>query len=118
MASHGSFPGLPGEGWQQRTVPALTELAAEDARIGGLRVLRDRDAGTDHHRFGGSRWDTWASRLAGAPAPYSPAGITAAIRFYTTMLTGIAVNWDPPPQLDHSPLLELLDAVDLHGAAQ
>ena len=256
MASHGSFPGLPGEGWQQRTAPVLAELAAEDTRIGGLRVhgsalgtaasadrwsdldlmitatdpavvaedfareigrrlspvfadsrsgdssaycvrlvlrdlrridvtattlagddgglasdagsenlpdavveaigafhfdavlaavkaargdvligahltlqlarhvlviamlLRDRDAGTTHHRFGGSHWDAWASRLARAPAPYCPAGITAAIRFYTTMLTDIAVNWDPPPQLDHSPLLELLDAVDLHGAAQ
>jgi hypothetical protein len=34
------------------------------------------------------------------------------------MLTDIAANWDPPPQLDHSPLLELLNAVDLHGAAQ
>ncbi len=53
-----------------------------------------------------------------APGPYSPAGITAAIRFYITTGTDIAVNWDPPPQRDHSPLLELLDAVDLHGAAQ
>ena len=33
-------------------------------------LLRDRDTGTTHHRFGGSRWDTWASRLAVAPAPY------------------------------------------------
>jgi hypothetical protein len=28
---------------------------------------RHRDAGTAHHRFGGSRWDTWASLLAHAP---------------------------------------------------
>jgi hypothetical protein len=34
------------------------------------------------------------------------------------MLTDIAANWDPPPQQDHSPLLELLNAVDLQGAAQ
>lgn len=98
MASHGSFPGLPGDGWQQRALPVLAELAAEDARIGGLRVH--------------------GSALGTAASPYSPAGITAAIRFYTTTVTDIAVNWDPPPQLDHSPLLELLDAVDLHGAAQ
>jgi len=34
-------------------------------------LLRDRDAGTAHHRHGGSRWDAWASRLAQAPAPYT-----------------------------------------------
>jgi hypothetical protein len=34
------------------------------------------------------------------------------------MLTDIAAHWDPPPQLDHSPLLELLNANDPHGAAQ
>ena len=81
-------------------------------------LLRDRDAGTAHHRFGGSRWDGWASRLARAPAPYTRAGITAAIRSYTMTLDDIAANWDPPPELDHSPLLELLDDVDLHGAAR
>jgi hypothetical protein len=79
-------------------------------------LLRDRDAGTAHHRFGGSRWDAWASQLAGAPAPSTPAGITAAIRYYSTMLDDIASNWDPPPQPDNSPLLELLDAVDQYGA--
>lgn len=80
-------------------------------------LLRDRDAGTAHHRFGGSRWDGWASRLAPAPAPYTRAGIAAAIRSFTTMLDDIAANWDPPPHLDNSPLLELLDAVDQHAAA-
>jgi hypothetical protein len=75
-------------------------------------LLRDRDAGTAHHRFGGSRWDAWASQLAGAPAPYTPAGITAAIRYYTTILDDITANWDPPPHLDNSPLLELLGAVE------
>jgi hypothetical protein len=39
-----------------------------------IAMLRDRDAGTAHHRFGGSRWDTWASRLARAPAPYTRGG--------------------------------------------
>jgi hypothetical protein len=78
-------------------------------------LLRDRDAGTAHHRFGGSRWDAWASRLAAAPAPYTQAGITAAIRFYTTMLAEIAAGWDPRPQLDNGPLLALLDAVDQHA---
>jgi hypothetical protein len=74
-------------------------------------LLRDRDAGTANHRLGGGRWDAWASQLAWAPAPYTRTGITAAIRSYTTMLTDIAANWDPPAQLDHRPLLELLDAV-------
>jgi hypothetical protein len=68
---------------------------------------RDRDAGTVHHRFGGSRWDAWASQLA---------GITAAIRYYSTMLDDITSSWDPPQQPDDNPLLELLDAVDRHGA--
>jgi hypothetical protein len=34
------------------------------------------------------------------------------------MLTDVAANRYPPPQLDHGPPLELLNAVDLHGAAQ
>lgn len=75
-----------------------------------VMLLRDRDAGTAHHRYGGSRWDAWATRLAQAPAPYPPAGITAAIRSYTTMLDEIAANWDPQPQPDNRPLLELLNA--------
>jgi hypothetical protein len=79
-------------------------------------LLRDRDAGTAHHRFGRSRWDAWASRLAEAPAPYTQTGITAAIRSYTTMLGEIVAHWDQQPQLDNSPLFELLDAVDQHTA--
>jgi hypothetical protein len=79
-------------------------------------LLRDRDAGTDHHRHGGSRWDQWAARLAAAPAPYSRAGITAAIRFYASMLDEILACWDPEARLDSSPLLDLLSAVDLYGA--
>jgi hypothetical protein len=75
-------------------------------------LLRDRDAGTTHHRFGGSRWDTWASRLAQVPAPCTRAGITAAIRSYTTMLEEIVANWNPLPRLDNSPLHALLNAVE------
>lgn len=74
-------------------------------------LLRDRDAGTTHHRFGGSRWDAWASRLAQAPAPYTLTGVTAAIRFYITMLEEIAASWGPP-ELDNGPLLVLLDTVE------
>jgi hypothetical protein len=49
-------------------------------------LLRDRDAGTDHHRHGGS------------------------------MLDEILVCWDPEARLDSSPLLDLLNAVALCGA--
>jgi hypothetical protein len=80
-------------------------------------LLRDRDARTAHHRFGGSRWDAWATRLAAAPAPYTQTGITAAIRSHTTTLDEIVAHWDQQPQLDNRPLLALLDAVDQHGAA-
>jgi hypothetical protein len=75
-------------------------------------LLRDRDAGTTHHRFGGSRWDEWASRLAQVPAPYARAGITAAIRSYTMMLEEIVANWDSLPRLDNDPLHALLSAVE------
>lgn len=47
-------------------------------------LLRDRDAGTRHHRFGGSRWDAWITRLAAGPAPYTQREITAGIRSYTS----------------------------------
>lgn len=79
-------------------------------------LLRDRDAGTNHHRHGGSRWDHWAARLATAPAPYDQAGITAAIRFYLSMFDEILACWTPEAPSDHSPLLTLLDAVDRYGA--
>jgi hypothetical protein len=75
-------------------------------------LLRDRDAGTTHHRFGGSRWDEWASRLAQVPAPYTRAGITAAIRSYTTMLEEIVANWNSLPRLDNGPPYALLRAVE------
>jgi hypothetical protein len=75
-------------------------------------LLRDRDAGTKYHRFGGSRWDAWATRLAAAPAPYTQAGITDAVRSYTRTLEEILAHWDPRPLPDNSPLYDLLDAVD------
>lgn len=79
-------------------------------------LLRDRDAGTAQHRYGGSRWDGWASGLARAPAPCTEAGITAAIRWYATMLDEIVADWDPRLELGNGPLFELLDAVDQQAA--
>ena len=38
MTPNGPFPGQPGDGWQQRTLPALAQLAAQDARISDFRV--------------------------------------------------------------------------------
>lgn len=76
-------------------------------------LLRDRDAGTDHHRHGGSRWDHWATRLAAAPAPFDKAGITAAIRFYITTLDEILACWDHGMRADNGPLLGLLRAVEI-----
>jgi len=79
-------------------------------------LLRDRDAGTDHHRHGGSRWDQWAARLSDAPAPYGTTGITTAIRFYLAALDEILACWDPETRLDNGPLLHLLSAIDLDAA--
>jgi hypothetical protein len=80
------------------------------------KLLRDRDAGTDHHRHGGSRWDQWAARLADASALYSTTGITKAIRFYVAALDEMLACWDPETCLDNGPLLDLVSAIDL-GAA-
>jgi hypothetical protein len=80
--------------------------------------LRDRDAGTGHHRHGGSHWDQWAARLATAPAPYTQAGITAAIRFYLSVLDEILARWGPEARSDNSPLLGLLGAIDHYGVAE
>jgi hypothetical protein len=82
-------------------------------------LLRDQDAGTTHHRFGGSRWDEWVFRLTEAPAPYTPAGITGAIRFYMKMLDEIVAYWASPPHLDNvnNPLLVLLDAIEVSRSA-
>jgi len=77
-------------------------------------LLRDRDAGTTHHRYGDSRWDAWASRLAEAPTPYTRTGITGATRAYITILDEAAASWNPLPEIDNSPLNALLDAVDQH----
>lgn len=80
-------------------------------------LIRDREAGTNHHRFGGTRWDAWAARLASAPAPYTRAGITAAIRYYADaldelLLTGFGLGL----LTDDRPLQNLLDAIDARGA--
>jgi hypothetical protein len=38
VTPNGPFSGQPGDGWQQRTLPALAGLAARDARISDFRV--------------------------------------------------------------------------------
>ncbi|MFI9600564.1 hypothetical protein ACIHCX_11885 [Streptomyces sp. NPDC052043] len=106
-------------------VLASIKAARDDVLIGGhlalqlarhvlaaAMLLRDRDAGTTHHRFGGTKWDAWASVLGSAPAPYTRRGTTAAIRYYTNALADLTTAWDPGAQLDNGPLMTLLDAVD------
>ncbi|MFJ2202923.1 hypothetical protein [Streptomyces violaceusniger] len=74
-------------------------------------LLRDREAGTSHHRFGGTCWDAWAGRLASAPTPYDRVGVTAAIRYYVNALEEVLTEWDAERRSDNGPLLTLLDAV-------
>ncbi|TJZ54419.1 hypothetical protein FCH28_14910 [Streptomyces piniterrae] len=106
-------------------VLAATKAARDDMLIGGhltlqlarhvlvaAMLLRDREAGTTHHRFGGTRWDAWAAALKAAPAPYTRCDITAAVRHYTNALEELLAAWDPEARPDHGPLLALLDAVD------
>src|ERR1700689_2201357 len=38
MTPNGPFPGQSDDGWHQRTLPALAQLAAQDARISDFRV--------------------------------------------------------------------------------
>ncbi|ETA00152.1 hypothetical protein E0F15_08770 [Frankia sp. B2] len=75
-------------------------------------LLRDRDAGTNHHRHGDAKWDTWAQRAAGVPAPYTVTGITVAIRSYTHMLDELVGQWDQALTGGHEPLLAMLTHVD------
>lgn len=111
-------------------VLAAIKAARDDMLIGGhltlqlarhvlvaAMLLRDRDAGTPHHRFGGTRWDAWAASLKAAPSPYTRRDVTAAIRYYTNALEELLTMWDPGARPDHRPLLSLLDAVDAHASA-
>ncbi|MEV0370571.1 hypothetical protein AB0I10_12180 [Streptomyces sp. NPDC050636] len=75
-------------------------------------LLRDRDIATNHHRFGNSRWNAWASPLAAAPTPYTPGGITAAIRFYLDVFEEALSEWDRELYTDNRSLRSLLDVVD------
>ncbi|MGY4969594.1 hypothetical protein ACWGCC_10230 [Streptomyces nigrescens] len=75
-------------------------------------LLRDRDTGTSHHRFGDSRWNAWASPLAAAPTPYTPGGVTAAVRFYLDVFEETLSEWDMELHTDNWSLRSLLDAVD------
>ncbi len=78
-------------------------------------ILRDQSMGTTHHRHGDTRYDAWATRLAAAPAPYDPAAITAAIRYYTVALQDLLTEHNLHSDLDNAPLLAFLDAVDDHA---
>lgn len=75
-------------------------------------LLRDRETGTSHHRFGGTRWDAWAATLASAPTPFNRCGITGAIRYYTDAFDEVLSAWDVELRIDNGPLLTLLDTVD------
>ncbi len=106
-------------------VLAATRAARQDMLIGShltlqlprhllvvAMILRDRHAGTTHHRFGGSRWDLWVTRLSDAPDPYTRGGLTAAIRFYLPVLDELLAEEEPEVITDNSPLWVLLDEVD------
>ncbi|MFI0904259.1 hypothetical protein ACH4TE_12025 [Streptomyces sioyaensis] len=106
-------------------VLAAVKAARDDILIGGhltlqlarhvlvaAVLLRDREAGTSHHRFGGTQWDAWATVLGSAPGPYTRRDVTKAIRHYTDALTDLVTAWDPRDRPDNGPLLALLDAVD------
>ena len=106
-------------------VLAATGAARQDMLIGAhlalqlprhllvvAMILRDRHAGTTHHRFGGSRWDLWVTRLSDAPDPYTRGGLTAAIRFYLPVLDELLAEEEPEVITDSTPLLVLLDEVD------
>jgi hypothetical protein len=75
-------------------------------------LLRDRDAGTNHHRRGGTKWDLWVQRVALVPAPNTATGITAAIRSYTQVLDELVSNWNQALVGGHGPLLAMLTHVD------
>jgi hypothetical protein len=66
-------------------------------------LLRDREAGNAHHRYGGSRWDAWASHLGEGPPltlrPRSPPRSTSTQPSWTrSSLTGTRTfNWTTAP---------------------
>ncbi|SNQ49958.1 conserved hypothetical protein [Frankia canadensis] len=75
-------------------------------------LLRDRDAGTNHHRHGGTKWDSWAQRAAPVPVTYTTTGITAAIRSCTQVFDELVGKWDQSLVGGHEPLLAMLRQVD------
>ncbi|MFE2104527.1 hypothetical protein ACFXAF_01435 [Kitasatospora sp. NPDC059463] len=97
-----------------------SHLALQLARhlLVAAMILRDRQSGTTHHRHGGTVWDTWAERLATAPAPYTRSGITAAIRFHIKELDRLLLQRAPHLAGGNQPLHALLDAVDAHAPAR
>jgi hypothetical protein len=80
-------------------------------------LVRDHDEHTTHHRYGGTRHDVWAARLASAPAPHDQRSITAAIRHYTQVLGELLAERGITLPVDEQPLWTLLDAVDATAPA-
>jgi hypothetical protein len=74
-------------------------------------LLRDRDTGTRHHRYGGTGHDCWAAALGPIPKITDAGVITSLIRRYISVLGELTDALGHAPA-DPGPLLALLDAVD------
>lgn len=74
-------------------------------------LLRDRDTGRRHHRYGGTGHDRWAAALGQVPKITGAGVITSLIRRYASVLRELADSLGRAP-VDTGPLLALLDAVD------
>ena len=88
----------------------LTLALARHVLVAAM-ILRDHDERTTHHRYGGTRHDAWAARLALAAVPHDRDSITAAIRHYTTVLGDLLAERGVP-RVEPGPLWRLLDTVD------
>lgn len=77
----------------------------------GAMMLRDRDTGTRHHRYGGTSHDGWAAALGATPAITDKFAITGLIRRYSRLLGEMTTAFGRIPA-DAGPLLALLDAVE------
>ncbi|OIV36240.1 hypothetical protein BIV57_17255 [Mangrovactinospora gilvigrisea] len=110
-------------------VSAAVKTARGDILIGAHRalavvqyaleagmLLRDRERGTDRHRFGGSRWDARAAELAAVPLPHSAATVTAAVRAALPPAAALLAELGAGPADfgDDTPLLALLTRVDAY----
>lgn len=76
-------------------------------------MLRDREAGTNHHRTGGPG-NELLTRLNAQSPDYSPAGILALIADSSQIYEDLAKEWQPDYQAHRKPLL---DWIEQAGAA-